>query len=89
MQSFIVFEFQVLANISDPQSPLLATFSNIQAKRKWIDCCKAAERCCKKIQQVSTKVVIPFGKFIFCLYYKITFKFYINSRTIKLMEAKN
>jgi len=40
---------QVLANVSDENSPLLDSFASSSSARFWRDCCEAAEHCCQAI----------------------------------------
>ena len=44
---------QIVANATDPLSPIYDTFAKDGAKRDWADCCAAAKSCCS--QQIEAK----------------------------------
>ncbi len=46
--SFFSFFFQIVANSSDPDSPVWDTFATEGAKKDWADCCRAASDCCHR-----------------------------------------
>jgi hypothetical protein len=46
---------QILANVSDVDSPVWASFANEASRRDWADCCHAAANCCQRMIDLATQ----------------------------------